>query len=81
MFETPENLKPAYRIKNKVKALDQQKLHNANALKEQLLGEMLALDKQRQQLELEGDCVNFAMLQSYKEMIRSRRYLLEQLKT
>lgn len=79
MFDKPDSLKPAYRIKNKNKPLDGQKLNNTNALKEQLLREMLELDKQRQQLELEGDAVNFAMLQSYREMIQTRRIMLDRL--
>ncbi|HEY9033861.1 MAG TPA: hypothetical protein VIN71_07990 [Pseudomonadales bacterium] len=79
MLDTPNSLKPAFRIKNKVKPLDQQKLHNANALREELLRDMLALEAQRQQLELDGNAVDFAMLQSYREMIHSRRQLLAQL--
>lgn len=83
MFYTPLNLKPAYRIKNKPAKLDNNKLnsklHNTHVLKERLLREMLELDKQRQQLEIGAETVDFSMAQIYKEMIQSRRILLDQL--
>ncbi len=82
MLHTPLNLKPAYRIKNKSAALDNKlnsKLHNTNELKERLLKEMLELDKQRQNLEIGAQSVDFSMVQTYKEMIQSRRILLDQL--
>ena len=77
--ETPLNLKPAYRIKNRACNVDHSKLHNTDALKQQLMGEMLELDKQKQQLSLSQTEVNFSMLQTYREMIQSRRMLLDRL--
>ena len=82
MLHTPLHLKPAFRIKNKPAQLDNSKLNsklaNTNELKEQLLKEMLELDKQRQNLDI-NEGVDFAMAQTYKEMIQSRRILLDQL--
>ena len=40
---------------------------------------MLELDKQKQQLSLSQTGVNFSMLQTYREMIQSRRMLLDRL--
>lgn len=83
MLHTPLNLKPAYRIKNKPAQLENTKLNskltNTNELKERLLREMLELDTQRQNLEIGAQSVDFSMAQTYKEMIQSRRVLLEQL--
>lgn len=79
MLRTPSRFEPAFRIKKKLNSIDSSKLHNPNQLKESLIKEMLELDNQRQALESAGHPVDFAMLHTYKEMIQSRRILLEQL--
>ncbi len=78
MLRTPSRLEPAFRIKKKLNSIDSTKLHNPNELKQHLIREMLELDKQKQALEA-GSHVDFSMMQTYKEMIQSRRILLEQI--
>lgn len=79
MIDTPVSLQPAFRARRKAKRVDSQKLGNNQALKQQLLREMLSLDQRIRHMELCEGSVNFAMLQSCKEMIQSRRLLLEEL--
>jgi hypothetical protein len=79
MLRTPSRLEPAFRIKKKLNSIDSTKLHNPNELKQQLIKEMLDLDKLKQDLESGSTTVDFSMLQTYKEMIQSRRVLLEQI--
>lgn len=79
MLKTPSRLEPAFRIKNKSTPIDSSKLHNPNELKERLIREMLEIDTQRQAMELSGEPVDFSLIQTYKEMIQSRRKLLEQI--
>ncbi len=79
MLRTPSRLEPAFRIKKKLNSIDSTKLHNPNELKQQLIKEMLDLDKLKQDLESGSTQVDFSMLQTYKEMIQSRRILLEQI--
>ncbi len=79
MLDTPINLRPTYKIKRKITKVDSSKLSNSNALKERLIKEMLELDQQKQQLEIGARSVDFSMMQTYKEMIQSRRMLLDQL--
>lgn len=79
MFQTPSRFEPAFRVKKKLNAIDTAKLNDNNDVKERLLKEMLELDNQRNILESSDHAVDFSMLQTYKEMIQSRRALLEQL--
>jgi hypothetical protein len=79
MFKTPSRFEPAFRIKKKLTSIDSVKLNNNNEIKERLLKEMLELDNQRHTLESSLSTVDFSMRQTYKEMIQSRRVLLEQL--
>lgn len=79
MIRTPSRFEPAFRIRKKLNAIDSTKLNDANPLKERLIMEMLELDKQRHSLEASNSSVDFSMIQTCKEMIQSRRVLLEQL--
>lgn len=79
MLRTPSRFEPAFRIKKKLNSIDSTKLHNPNQLKQHLIKEMLELDKQKQALEASNSQVDFSMMQTYKEMIQSRRVLLEQI--
>jgi hypothetical protein len=79
MIRQRSRFEPAYRIKKKINTIDHAKLNNPNELKERLIKEMLELDKQRIALETDGQKFDFSMMQVYKEMIQSRRLLLEQL--
>ncbi len=55
------------------------RLQNTELLKEKLLEELVELDKQMEILQSESNQVDFSMLQTYKEMIHSRRVLFNQL--
>lgn len=77
MLETPLKLRPTFRAR-KDRSLANANLNDTHALREQLLKEMLMLDKQRQELE-SGDHMDFSMVQTYKEMIQARRVLLDKL--
>lgn len=79
MLRTPSRLEPAFRIKKKLNSIDSTKLHNPNELKQRLIKEMLDLDKQKQAIEANNSPFDFSMHQTYKEMIQSRRILLEQI--
>ena len=79
MLDKPQSLEPAFRIKKKAEAVNSNKLRNTSGLKEQLMREMLELDKQKQKLEIGANTMDFSMIQTYKEMIQSRRALLDQL--
>ncbi len=81
MQETPQKLRPIFRANKKPHSLAGVRLNNTNALKERLVKEMLVLSKQRQELESGAEKVDFSMVQTYKEMINSRRSLLNQLNT
>ena len=54
-------------------------LENTAAVKAKLLEEMIELEQQRDNLEYESGKVDFSMLQTYKEMIQSRRVLFNKL--
>lgn len=45
-------------------------------LREHLISEITHLERQCEQLRRESDSVDFSMLQTYKEMIHSRKELL-----
>lgn len=53
--------------------------NNTIFLKAQLQGEITKLERQLQRLRLSDDAANFSMLQTYKEMINSRRVMLSDL--
>ncbi len=56
------------------------RLQNTEAVKQQLLAELVELEKQMQTLEAtSSSAVDFSMLQTYKEMIHSRKTLFNQL--
>ncbi|MBL4827931.1 MAG: hypothetical protein JKY66_09515 [Spongiibacteraceae bacterium] len=54
-------------------------LENTELLKEKLLGELVELDKQMEVLNSNGNKVDFSMMQTYKEMIHSRRVFFNEL--
>lgn len=78
MLETPAKLKPRNRLRL-FHSLAGANLNDTNALKEKLMREMLELDKQRAALETGAFKHDFSMVQTYREMIHSRRVLLDQL--
>lgn len=55
------------------------RLQNTETVKEQLLAELVELEKQREHLEENSNTVDFSMLQTYKEMISSRKSLFNKL--
>lgn len=78
MQEIPLNLRATFALKEHHSEFDCHKLKNTHLLQTQLLAEMLALDKQRCAMEIGASKIDFSMLQTYKEMIQSRRILLNQ---
>lgn len=54
-------------------------LQNTVQVKERLLGELVELQKQMEVLEAKEGEVDFSMLQTYKEMIHSRKSLFNEL--
>ena len=78
MLETPSKLRPRNRLRL-FHSLAGANLNDTNALKEKLMREMLELDKQRAALETGAFKHDFSMVQTYREMIHSRRVLLDQL--
>ena len=54
-------------------------LQNTESVKEQLLEELVELEKQMEVLEAQAATVDFSMLQTYKEMIHSRRVFFNEL--
>lgn len=54
-------------------------LQNTFTVKEQLLKELLELEKQAEVLKRSDQGVDFSMLQTYKEMIHSRQVYFSQL--
>ena len=53
--------------------------HRAILLQEQLIREITGLERQMEQMQREQYSVDFSMTQTFKEMIHSRRVLLEHL--
>ena len=51
------------------------RLQNTALLKERLLEELVELDKQLEVLSKQEDHIDFSMMQTYKEMIHSRKTL------
>ena len=54
-------------------------LQGTGVVKEQLLAELVALGKQMTVLEASDARIDFSMLQTYKEMIQSRKRFFNQL--
>lgn len=81
MLETPQKLRHPYRSRRPQQPHTGLSISDTNALKEKLVREMLELDKQRQELEIGASEMDFSMVQTYKEMIHSRRMLLDKLNT
>ena len=81
MLETPQKLRNPYRSRRSQPPHTGLSISDTNALKEKLVREMLELDKQRQELEIGASEMDFSMVQTYKEMIHSRRMLLDKLNT
>lgn len=54
-------------------------LNPTEQLQEQLLAEITRFERQLGSLKLNDDSVDFAMIQTYKELIHSRKNMLNQL--
>ena len=54
-------------------------LCDTSEVKKRLLQELVELEKQRDELESQTDFVDFSMMQTYQEMIHSRRVQMNQL--
>ena len=79
MHQIPLNLRATYPLKKHHYCdFDCLKLRDTHSLRTQLLSEMLELDKQRSALEIGASHIDFSMHQTFKEMIHSRRALLDQ---
>ena len=78
MLETPQKLRST-RPRKTQQFHSHMSMSETHALKEKLIREMLDLDKQRENLEIGASQMDFSMVQTYKEMIHSRRMLLNQL--
>lgn len=78
MHEIPLNLRATFPVRHHRTEFDCLKLRDTHSLRTRLLGEMLELDKQRVALEDGVVNIDFSMLQTYKEMIHSRRVLWDQ---
>ena len=55
------------------------RLRNTEAMKEKLLAELVELEKQMEQMKTDADSVDFSMMQTYKEMIHSRKLFFNEL--
>lgn len=55
------------------------RLHNTESVKEKLLAELVELEKQMEQMEANSETTDFSMLQTYKEMIHSRKSFFNEL--
>ena len=53
--------------------------HNTLALQQQLIREITCLERQLERLRLRDDLADMTTLQTYEEMINSRRELLQSL--
>lgn len=54
-------------------------LHNTGSVKVQLLEELVELEKQMETLKQGAPAVNFSMIQTYKEMIHSRKLFFNEI--
>jgi hypothetical protein len=55
------------------------RLQNVQAVKERLLQEIIELESQMQKLKGSGDPVDLSLVQTYREMIHSRRAFFNEL--
>lgn len=55
------------------------RLQDTTQVKEQLLAELVELEKRMEVLEGASNSVDFSMIQTYKEMIHSRKVLFNEL--
>lgn len=55
------------------------RLQNIDAVKEQLLAELVELEKQMEELHSASGATDFSMMQTYKEMIHSRKAFFNEL--
>ena len=55
------------------------RLQNTEAVKEKLLEELVELEKQMEIMQSDSTSVNFSMMQTYKEMIHSRKAFFNEL--
>ena len=55
------------------------RLENTDSIKEKLLAELVELEKQMESMKNNADSVDFSMMQTYKEMIYSRKALFNEL--
>jgi len=56
------------------------RLQNIQAVKEKLLEEMVELESQMEKLKGSGDPIKLSLIQTYREMIHSRRTFFNELK-
>lgn len=54
-------------------------LHNIETRREKLLEEIVALESRMEQVKAAGSPMDFSLIQTYKEMIHSRRMLFIEL--
>ena len=55
------------------------KLGRTEALRDQLVAEITEYERQQASLKMNGNHVNFSMIQTYKELIHARREMLSRL--
>jgi hypothetical protein len=55
------------------------RLQNIQVVKEKLIEELVELESQMERLKGSGDPVNLSLIQTYREMIHSRRAFFNQL--
>lgn len=53
--------------------------HPTEQLQEQLIAEITTFERQLDSAEMRGELEDFSMIQTYKELIHSRRTMLDQL--
>lgn len=56
-------------------------LARTDALRAKLMGEISEYQRQQDAIKLNGNYVNFTMIQTYKELIAARREMLKHLPT
>ncbi len=79
MQDIPLNLRPIYPKYQHYTDFDCLKLKHTHALRTQLIGEMIELDRQRCHHEEGASQIDLSLLQTYKEMINSRRVLVDKI--
>lgn len=82
-YNTSNTFKPIYHTKKpSVKsrgAIDCTKLTNSHQLRHELMQEMLAIDTYQRNLREKTNQTDFSVLQTFKEMIQTRRQLLQKI--